>query len=246
MICEKEKILFIHIPRCGGYGVETFFELKDHTKRHNTIHEYLSFDIGSLSYDKWDYAFAFVRNPYDRLVSLYEFFKRQPGWKNLATNGDSVNIVESVMWGPVTANPYNKTFDEWIEGLSKVDFKNLKKNNPQKLFQPMVNYVDDNVNILKFENKTVEMEGLLYGGILSEEKLIKYIVSGNKWESDTLFYLSGYMPVGYRSSQYNKWRIGCPIPAHIHANYLQNKKTLQRVNDIYVEDFEKFNYIIFE
>ncbi len=77
----KKKVLFVHIPKSGGTSVEawirTFAELRFHTigkpsalrctPQHLTNHNFLEF----FGYGYFDYVFAIVRNPFDRLVSEY-------------------------------------------------------------------------------------------------------------------------------------------------------------------------------
>ena len=91
MVSHKDKVVFIHINRTGGVSVETAFNkpLMDH-KRPVDI-------IKIIGKEKWDdyFKFSFVRNPWDRLVSVY--FNRKK-------------------WG-VTAN-----FNNWLKSVSKSDW----------------------------------------------------------------------------------------------------------------------------
>ena len=84
MISHKHKFIFIHIPKCAGTTIE------------RTLYDYAS-DVSDIMPDcKWSirtknlrnehlfnsidkhndyFTFTFCRNPYDRLVSAYTFFK---------------------------------------------------------------------------------------------------------------------------------------------------------------------------
>lgn len=72
MIVHEHKLIFIHINRTGGVSVETAFEqpIMDHRLPRDFIKEY--------GRDTWDnyYKFAIVRNPWDRMVSVYSNRKK--------------------------------------------------------------------------------------------------------------------------------------------------------------------------
>lgn len=97
MISYKHKCLFIHIPKVAGQSIELFFlnlSNLDWSTRENLLlkpnknpkkgpprlahlksHEYI--DLGHVSKNDFNnfYKFSFVRNPWDRVVSLYKFSK---------------------------------------------------------------------------------------------------------------------------------------------------------------------------
>ena len=97
MISDKDKFIFIHIPKCGGTSIERFI-LSHHGISNDWTIQYplealpmkvkADFNIGfdqqqhaSLSdfpLEKQEeyFSFAFVRNPWDRLLSSYLYFKR--------------------------------------------------------------------------------------------------------------------------------------------------------------------------
>ena len=70
---DDHKIIFIHIPKCGGISIENaiFREKIGHSK----IWLYKAFD--KTRFNQY-YKFTFVRNPWDRLVSAF-FFLRAGG-----------------------------------------------------------------------------------------------------------------------------------------------------------------------
>ena len=100
MLLPKQKIIFIHIPKCAGSSIaaalmkkEKYPNFRDYSKmakvdqkkyrttlqlKHNTLtaHEAKHFD----SY----YKFTVVRNPYDRFISSY--FWKQRAVKTLTLN----------------------------------------------------------------------------------------------------------------------------------------------------------------
>ncbi|WP_372370565.1 sulfotransferase family 2 domain-containing protein [Candidatus Uabimicrobium sp. HlEnr_7] len=72
---EQKKIVFFHIPKAAGKSLATAVFGKD------TNHFSYRQVAKQLDLDKF-YTFAFVRNPWDRMVSTYNFL-RKGGWGGL-------------------------------------------------------------------------------------------------------------------------------------------------------------------
>jgi len=71
VISHDHKFIFIHVPKTGGTSIENALGLSG--PRHNTALEYLN------HYPEiWEsyFTFSFVRNPWDRLFSYYNFRRR--------------------------------------------------------------------------------------------------------------------------------------------------------------------------
>lgn len=87
MIDHRRKSIFVHIPKTAGTTISSALEIpKDHS--HSTLEMIIDNWLGRnplkrlfmrqvLGY----YKFAFVRNPWDRMVSLF-IEKQQTGWLN--------------------------------------------------------------------------------------------------------------------------------------------------------------------
>lgn len=90
MISEDHQIIFIHVPKCAGVSVRTFLEqsgfreivLDDHPEdirsgfyKHGTAARMLR----HVDRELWNRSFKFsvCRNPYDRLVSGWNFCRQQ-------------------------------------------------------------------------------------------------------------------------------------------------------------------------
>lgn len=86
-IHHKYKILFIHIPKTGGSSIETFFNMTKienlyygneigeldgvrYALQHMTAFHLKYLDLASKYFDDY-FKFAFVRNPYERVLSEY-------------------------------------------------------------------------------------------------------------------------------------------------------------------------------
>lgn len=74
MILEKEKLVFIHIPRTGGTSVEIALAGKDWWLIDaDTKHLSASMTKKILGEERWAeyFKFSIVRNPWDRIISMY-------------------------------------------------------------------------------------------------------------------------------------------------------------------------------
>lgn len=75
MICHKRKCIFIHIPRSAGTSIEQairpdwYFETFKHRKH------ILASTAKEIYKEHWDdyFKFSFVRNPWDRMVSMSKY-----------------------------------------------------------------------------------------------------------------------------------------------------------------------------
>lgn len=159
-IFGKKNIVFIWIPKTGGTSIFRILE-------HYNGRKYLDIDdlsenfgnrgittFGHISYadliqanfindafHQNSYKFTFVRNPYDRLVSLYSYFKKMnripqnlsfAGFCEKATNPDNIglhNVKGFSQCNPQITwlNKVNVDFIGKFENLS-VDIKKLLKN----------------------------------------------------------------------------------------------------------------------
>ena len=95
MISSKHHTIFVHIPKVAGQSIETIFlkdlgldwnsreelllrkkrngEMGPHRLAHLTASEYVS--LGYIDQETFDdyFSFSFVRNPYNRLISVYNY-----------------------------------------------------------------------------------------------------------------------------------------------------------------------------
>jgi chondroitin 4-sulfotransferase 11 len=80
MIDHKNKIIFIHIPKCAGTSIEIALTGKDWWKSHPD-EKHLTAQEARKYYGEeiWNSYFkvAFIRNPFTRLISAYNWIKKQ-------------------------------------------------------------------------------------------------------------------------------------------------------------------------
>ena len=93
MISESHKFIFIHIPKCAGTSIEN--ALRKYCKRgflgydknlkgfkqHANCEELLTHNHITTEVCNSFFKFAFVRNPFDRAVSIYKYIQKQESAK---------------------------------------------------------------------------------------------------------------------------------------------------------------------
>jgi hypothetical protein len=93
MICHTKTIVFIHIPKCAGSSINNALNLKVHA---GTGHA--GYFAHKEFIDKGYFCFSFIRNPWDRVVSLYHYFlNMNPGHQWYGQNkqiADEINNVD--------------------------------------------------------------------------------------------------------------------------------------------------------
>lgn len=89
MISHKFKCIFIHIPRTGGSSIEKLVAGKNWWSIDKTTKHLTASQAKKIYGEFWNeyFKFAFVRNPYDRAVSLLNFSKMYYG------NPDSLSLT---------------------------------------------------------------------------------------------------------------------------------------------------------
>ncbi|EAI4489431.1 sulfotransferase family 2 domain-containing protein [Campylobacter coli] len=157
---DKYKCIFIHVPKVAGSSIErVIYQTDKWLVGHVKASDYMNFDK-----DKFDsyFAFGFVRNPYDRVVSAYHYLKKGGGNKNDET------------WASKNIYKYS-SFEEFVLALEDLEIQNKILN--WMHFTPQYKFLcDSEKNILvnfvgKFENLEEDFKKILK--ILSrKDKLI--------------------------------------------------------------------------
>ena len=130
MIIDKYKTIFVHIPKNAGTSIETLFmnnSFRVQPNKHADIYEIKR--KFKNSYNSYR-KFTIIRNPYDKMVSWYFYLK-----KNLKEN---YNIID---------------FNEWI----KDPLKFWHANDPTSYLKSQYKWIDNTVEIIKFENLNEEI-----------------------------------------------------------------------------------------
>ena len=191
---HKNNFVFVHIPKCGGRSVKKVFDFKRHDHYGisklvlNPTDDCSQLDVEGL------FKFAFVRNPWDKFVSAYEYLKRggiplYDRLKTLAIKKEYPDFKDFVFAKHV--------WEKWIffypqldfitvDGSIKTDFVGRFEN-----FQNDFNFICDQINYprvkLPHVNKTKHAHYTEY----YDDQLIKFIGRTFEEDIDTFKYRFG-------------------------------------------------------
>jgi len=180
MICHQYKCIFVHIPKTAGQSVEHVFldlvgltwetraplllrsndqpELGPPRLAHLKADEYVRFKY--LTQEMFDnyFKFAFVRNPWSRLVSIYNFmgFGKTIDFKSFLLGVFKHHIFERNNWfvGPQSDFVYSKEGELLVDYLGR--FEDL-----QNGFDLVCNQLDIPITELQHVNKSESNDPML-------------------------------------------------------------------------------------
>lgn len=208
----NQKAVYIHIPKTGGSSVRHLFPNFNGIIDHITTEELLQL----YPEMKHKYLFAFVRNPWDRMVSLYHFiqtlkFNERKGWVTLPWILTYLYKYPR-MFNNVYTHFYYIKLTKKYENFT--DFvKDIHNNLEWCMLKPQYDYLYSKEDKLlvnyvgKFENIQKELDKVTDVININREILPKV----NATE-------------------------------HVHYSQYYNEETKEIISKIYRKDIEKFNY----
>lgn len=115
---EGQKLAFIHIPKTAGKSIRSAFKLGWHDKNFNEMYpgqyncshrraKHLTEEV-IKNFD----TFSVIRNPWDRVVSLYHYYSGRPDMK---THYDKITKY--------------KTFESFVLDLKNIEICDVRDNN---------------------------------------------------------------------------------------------------------------------
>jgi hypothetical protein len=119
LISHEHKFIFIHIGKTGGTSIEkvlcNFLGIRFETTKRDENGEWwkhiwakgMREKVGPEVWNNY-FTFAFVRNPYDMILSLYSMYTQYPEYTNFSQHPDLFH-------------PWNqyKNFDEMVIGMAR-------------------------------------------------------------------------------------------------------------------------------
>jgi hypothetical protein len=215
MIDHDKKVIYIHLPRTGGHSIRKVFSWKwDHFVWGESHYDYLTDEICSQYF-----MFTFVRNPFDRMVSLYWYWRERLNW--------------------------NTTFDDFVLHFEKIMITETKyKTRMMELCHTWPqSHLNGHYNKWKFVDCVGRTENLT--GDLSKIITLVGGVSDKKWNSlgKNCGYIGDEKHVPIINQKKNPSSMNKKIgPDNKHYSEYYTKTSKERVTEKYKEDLERFNY----
>lgn len=130
MILTEYRALFMHIPKTGGTSIERAFGSKHETLMH-AQHWRPKHFRAYLGVKKWNsyYKFVFVRNPWDRVVSHFFFYRDVQ--KILPRENTFLQYIRGQTEAPIVSQQY-EFFEDNINNFNFIGrFETLQKDYEQ-------------------------------------------------------------------------------------------------------------------
>ena len=149
----EKNIIFIHIPKTAGMSISKALHDANALKQGYGFTHNKAIDI-LKSTDNNSPVLAVVRNPYDRLYSIYEFYRTQQSFRGHKQDFMICDLINKKK----TTVDTNITFREFILNFEQV------YHNKQDQFTSCYDFIIDNNNnilstdIIKFENLSNEYQ----------------------------------------------------------------------------------------
>jgi hypothetical protein len=163
MICHHHKCIFIHVQRAGGTTIERWLQGEDQWNiRHNTKHITTGYarDRAYPEYFNDYFKFAFVRNPYEHVMSqliIADFYQYRHFGPNTETPDESYlrfNYPEYINVHCIGGAVINDYHDEWNNLIPNSIYQNIFAAGIDKVykFEEYDDAIDDIASILGIES----------------------------------------------------------------------------------------------
>jgi len=161
MIFHEKKCIFMHINKTGGTSIETAlgecmpkaFDPEKHMDSKSMINLY-----GKEIWKKY-FTFSIVRNPWDRMLSLFlwrkkvRFIPQNLGFKNFIMNWDYWRMYKRIRYEDYKRVLTSAPQTHWFNGNLKFDFVG-RFENIQNDFNEICNNLNLKLKILPHKYKT--------------------------------------------------------------------------------------------
>ncbi|MCB0397046.1 MAG: sulfotransferase family 2 domain-containing protein [Flavobacteriales bacterium] len=144
-----ENFIFIHIPKNAGTSV--YRALGMEVSRHYTAEEYKKM-IGDKQYKEM-FSFGFVRNPWERFLSLYHYARMDESYYHSAINPEKAKYGKHMDYDLLKKASLRDCARFLLEGK-------LKHNPPHVQWQPQVTWTHDanGENLVKFIGRVENLQ----------------------------------------------------------------------------------------
>ena len=234
---HKYKLIYFHIPKCAGVSVRKAIEIdkSTHPFPHKNVSTALAIDVRYTTNDdiyNSYHKFSIVRNPFERMVSLYSFRKKQGDLYIHANLFDSDVGPDGETWD----------FNRWIKSpeMKGTTNEGLKRMCSDSYFNSYWAYKSKDRGYLgrnylrshlEYLNQVDFLTNPLTGGRLMTDTILRQENLKEEW--DIMFKKLGYTPP--KLPQRNK-------SEHKHYSHYYDDESVWLVSKIFNKDLKFFGY----
>ena len=124
MICHNHKCIFVHIPRCGGTSMEIAIAGNDWWKVDPSTKHLIVSTAQKIYEPYWNdyFKFTFVRNPWERMVSMSKFSE----FYGVNLNNGNIDMSGYLKKFPeIEVDPRSKSKDDKFEPKKNSVYLNI-------------------------------------------------------------------------------------------------------------------------
>ena len=234
---HKYKLIYFHIPKCAGVSVRRAIGIdkSKHKFPHTNVSTALAIDVRySTNDDIYNsyHKFSIIRNPFERMVSLYSFRKKQGDLYIHANLFDSDVGPDGKVWDFnrwIKSPEMKGTTDEGLDRMCSDVFFNSYwyYKSKDKGFMGR-NYLRSH---LEFLNQVDFLSNPLTGGRLMTDTILRQESLNEEW--DAMFKKLGH--IAPKLPQRNK-------SEHKHYSHYYDDESVQLVSKIFNKDLKFFGY----
>ena len=247
---HKYKLVYFHIPKCAGVSVRRAIGIDKtkHTGLFKNVSIGLAIDVKYNTYDEIYnsyHKFSIIRNPFERMLSLYSFRKKQGDLyihanlfdTNLGPDGTEWDfnrwIKSSIMKGTTDEGLARMCKDNYFNEywLYQKDTKEMDLGSQLKKWTP--EYVGRNYmrSHIEFLNQVDILSNPITGGRLMTDTILRQENLKEEW--DTMFKKLGHTPPIL--PQRNK-------SEHKHYSHYYDDESIWLVSKMFNKDLNFFGY----
>ena len=234
---HKYKLIYFHIPKCAGVSVRRAIEIdkSTHPFPHKNVSTALAIDVRYTTNDdiyNSYHKFSIIRNPFERMVSLYSFRKKQGDLYIHANLFDSDVGPDGEVWDFnrwIKSPEMKGTTDEGMDRMCSDSFFNSYwyYKSKDRGFMGR-NYLRSH---LEFLNQVDFLSNPLTGGRLMTDTILRQENLKEEW--DAMFRKLGHTPPIL--PQRNK-------SEHKHYSHYYDDESIWLVSKMFNKDLKFFGY----
>tara|TARA_R100000008_G_C3527223_1_gene137244 strand:+ start:8 stop:754 length:747 start_codon:yes stop_codon:yes gene_type:complete len=238
---HKYKLVFFHIPKCAGVSVRRAIGIdkKSHNFPFKNVSTGLAIDVRAQTDDEIYnsyHKFSIVRNPYERMVSLYNFRKQ----------GNDLYTYNDMPESPVGPDGKEWGFNKWILSpeMKGTDEMGQRRMISMSYFNAYWYFKDKKMGYigrnylrthLEFLNQVDILSNPFTGGRLMADTILRQENLEDEWNEM-------FKSLGYKAPNIKKHNTSKHTKKRTHYSHYYNDEAYEFVTKLFKKDLKFFGY----